>query len=125
MLVLSFRYRSDDQFWFTFFHEAAHLLLHRPGTLFLEGGDSDASTSEEREANDFAASVLVPPAHQDELLSICDNLDSILRFASRAGVAPGLIVGQLQHKGLLGRDRLNRLKRRYSWDQIEADGLIP
>src|SRR5262245_53695423 len=28
LLMLSFRYLTDDQFWFTFFHEAGHLLLH-------------------------------------------------------------------------------------------------
>ncbi len=30
MIVLSFRYLSDDQFWFSFFHELGHLLLHVP-----------------------------------------------------------------------------------------------
>jgi len=37
LLLLSFRYLSDDHFWFTFFHEAAHLLLHDRAAVFLEG----------------------------------------------------------------------------------------
>ena len=40
LIQLSFRYLSDDQFWFTFFHEAGHLLLHGKDLLFLEVANS-------------------------------------------------------------------------------------
>src|SRR5262249_29716380 len=29
MVGLTIRYKTDDQLWFTFFHEVAHILLHR------------------------------------------------------------------------------------------------
>jgi plasmid maintenance system antidote protein VapI len=46
LLLLSFRYLSDDHFWFTFFHECGHLLLHSKKALFLEtDGKSDAWVS--------------------------------------------------------------------------------
>lgn len=122
MMVLSFRYRSDDQFWFTFFHEAAHLLLHSPDALFLED-ESEATSDEEREANKFAETTLVPPDRTAEFQELRPGKDSILRFARSVGVAPGLIVGQLQHRKRVAPDRLNWLKRRYDWDQIEADQL--
>ncbi|WP_426954572.1 ImmA/IrrE family metallo-endopeptidase [Muricoccus radiodurans] len=125
MMVLSFRYRSDDQFWFTFFHEAGHLLLHGREELFLEGS-GETGSDEEREANEFAETMLVPPRSRAEFLALHPGKDAIIRFARKAGVAPGLIVGQLQHKGRVPMDdRLNNLKRRYAWDQIEADRLIP
>jgi hypothetical protein len=124
MMVLSFRYRSDDHFWFTFFHEAAHLLLHGPDAIFLED-TGDVTFDEEGEANDFAAAMLVPLEHQAELRSLPLDSDSILRFARRVGIAPGLVVGQLQHRDRVAPDRLNWLKRRYVWDQIVADRLIP
>ncbi len=41
---------TDDQFWFTFFHEAGHLLMHSHKAVFLEDG-SDVSLKEEHEAN--------------------------------------------------------------------------
>lgn len=50
MILLSFRYRSDDQFWFTVFHEAGHLILHEQSALFVEDG-SDVTANEEQEAN--------------------------------------------------------------------------
>lgn len=124
MMVLSFRYRSDDQFWFTFFHEAAHLLLHGPDALFLEDG-GEMTAGEEKEANEFAQEILVPRQYATELQTLRLDSVSILRFARRVGVAPGLIVGQLQHNGRVAADRLNWLKRRYAWDEIEADQLIP
>jgi Zn-dependent peptidase ImmA (M78 family) len=126
MIVLSFRYRSDDQFWFTFFHEAAHLLLHGPDAFFLESeGEAILGEEEEREANKFAETMLVPADHAAELLAVGLDKHSIHRSARRIDVAPGVIVGQLQHKGRVAPDRLNWLKRRYAWDQIEADSLIP
>jgi HTH-type transcriptional regulator / antitoxin HigA len=60
MILLSFRYLADDQFWFTFFHEAGHLLMHSHKAVFLEDG-SDVSLKEEHEANLFAQNILIPP----------------------------------------------------------------
>ena len=124
VIVLSFRYRADDQFWFTLFHEMGHLVLHGPKATFLEDG-SDATPEEEAEANKFAESIIVPDVLKDELLAIHPTVDSVLRFSRKVGIAPGLIVGQLQYRGVIPPDMMNRLKRRYAWDQIDADRLIP
>ncbi|MER8599355.1 ImmA/IrrE family metallo-endopeptidase [Mesorhizobium sp. M1339] len=124
LMVLSFRYRSDDQFWFTFFHEAGHLLLHGRDALFLEDG-SEITSEEELQANAFAGDTLVPNEFTQVLQTLQLDKDSVLRFARHVGIAPGLVVGQLQHKGRLSPDRMNWLKRRYEWDQIQADHLIP
>ena len=52
------RYKKDDFFWFTFFHEAAHLLLHSKKETFVDDGtDNDVI---ENEANDFATDFLIP-----------------------------------------------------------------
>jgi HTH-type transcriptional regulator/antitoxin HigA len=115
LLLLSFRYLSDDHFWFTFFHEAWHLLLHGRTALFLEAADTLSST-QEREANDFAAELLVPLAFQAEFDRLPNRHLDVIRFARRLGVSPGIVVGQLQHRGRLGRDQLNRLKRRFKWN---------
>lgn len=125
ILQLSFRYLTDDHFWFTFFHEAGHLLLHRERKLFretlhgesswfLEGVDT-VSTPEEEEANEFAASTLIPPESQAEMLKLPMAVREIVRFSTRLGVSPGIVVGQLQHFGRINHDQLNSLKRRFSW----------
>ncbi len=115
LIQLSFRYLSDDQFWFTFFHEVGHLLLHEPEEVVLEEEGDEPNTNEENEANEFAANTLVPRQHQGTMMKLGANSRDVIRFALRIGVSPGIVVGQLQHKGRLRRNQLNSLKRRFAW----------
>jgi len=114
MLLLSFRYLSDDHFWFTFFHEAGHLLLHRGTRLFVESGDVGKS-QDEREANNFAESMLFPQQFKTQLDETPLNVFSIARIAKHIGVSKGLVVGYLQHNGKIPRNHFNNLKVRYTW----------
>ncbi|MDB5281904.1 MAG: hypothetical protein JWO06_979 [Bacteroidota bacterium] len=119
LLLLSFRYLSDDQFWFTFFHEAGHILLHGSKSFFLEevGGEKERN-HEEREANIFAGEMLIPRDLQSKLPEIRGNKRNIINFAAEAGVSPGIVVGQLQYRGFISPKYLNAYKRRYNWDDI-------
>ena len=68
--------------WFTFFHEAAHILLHRKKLMFLElnqNGDGE----EEAEANQFAADVLIPSQYSDQLLTLANNRAEVSQFARK------------------------------------------
>jgi len=116
LLQFSFRHLTDDQFWFTFFHEAAHLLLHPDKGLFVDGID-DLPSVEEHEADDFSARVLIPIKFQSDFARVRLSSTEIIRFAVRAGVAPGIVVGQLQHGGQIGHNQFNGLKRRYEWSE--------
>ena len=122
MIVLSFRYRSDDQFWFTFFHEAGHLLLHGKKALFLEDG-SEVTSSEEAEANEFAARILIPDEFVSTLMCLGSDVREIIRFAVKMGISPGIVIGQLQNLGRIKPNRLNGLKRRYRWSEMAPEGL--
>jgi HTH-type transcriptional regulator/antitoxin HigA len=113
-ILLSFRHLSDDHFWFTFFHEAGHLLLHKKNALFLEG-TGVSSPSEEKEANEFAARTLIPAEFHSHFESLRCSSKDVIKFALAIGVSPGIIVGQMQHYGLLSRRHLNGLKRRFVW----------
>lgn len=121
VLLLSFRYLSDDQFWFSFFHEAAHLILHwNSDLLILETSDGPNSPMEE-EANRFAAKQLIPSELQQRLPEAAKTLKGIMRLARDAGVSYGIIVGQMQFLGLVRRDRYNRLKVRYKWEELTSE----
>lgn len=115
LIMLSFRHLTDDHFWFTFFHEGGHLLLHADRELFVDEEPNAATDQEEREANEFAAAVLVPYEFATKLATLPLDARSIIRFAGVLGVSPGIIVGQLQHRGRLGYQQMSRLKRRYRW----------
>src|SRR5262249_45325159 len=104
---------SDDQFWFTFFHEAGHLVLHSTDTLFLES--APVETVAEHAASKFAVDVLIPRAVQDELKTMPVTRSSIRHFALRNGISPGIVVGQLQFMGRARASHFNTLKTRYEW----------
>ena len=114
LIILSLRYISDDHFWYTFFHEAAHLILHGKKDLFVDG-DGVLPSKEEEEANEFAADILIPTKFLDQLSKLGTNGRDVVRFAKKVGVGPGIIVGQLQHRGRIEHHQLNNLKIRYTW----------
>lgn len=123
IIQLSFRYLSDDHFWFTFFHESGHLVLHSENHLFLENG-SGIMESEEAEANRFSERMLIPDEFTEELTRVKPYQRDVIRFAFRAGTSPGIVVGQMQHRKLLGENRLNFLKRRYNWKELSRDPSV-
>ena len=120
LIALTARYLTDDHFWFTFFHEAAHLLLeHRAETYVdeLTPGASHAVNDDERAADDFAARQMISEDGLRDIDRVRPRMREIVKLAHKLGVAPGIIVGQLQFRGRLGfGSGMNHLKRRYQWN---------
>ena len=118
MIAVSGRFLADDQFWFTVTHEIAHLLLHHPDQPILDDPYSpdEVDAPEEQEANRFAAEVLLPARVRARVPARALTHRDVISLARAAGVAPGIVVGQLQFGNLIGYDQLNRLKRRYKWN---------
>lgn len=117
LLQLSLRYKSDDHFWFTFFHEAGHILLHGKKDVFLEDCDNDEKIKKkEDEANEFAGRFLIPTAMLKSFMdSGARSSVEVQDFASKVGIAPGIVVGQLQYRDHLPQSHLNGLKRKFVW----------
>jgi Zn-dependent peptidase ImmA (M78 family)/plasmid maintenance system antidote protein VapI len=117
MILLSGRHLTDDHFWFTFYHEAGHLVLHGHKFVFVDTlpGDDGLSGKDEDGANQFASDLLIPQEHQGELMRLTANKIAVMRFAKRIGVSRGIVVGQLQHREVIPRNYLNGLKYRFKW----------
>lgn len=122
LLQLSLHYKTDDHFWFTFFHEAGHILLHGKRETFLDEGSEEGV--KEEEANQFAGNTLVPQRDWVWFINSERHFGKadIFQFAQEVGVAPGVIVGRLQHEKLLRPDWCNDLKRRVQWSDEEEGG---
>jgi Zn-dependent peptidase ImmA (M78 family) len=115
LIQLSLRYKSDDQLWFSFFHEAGHVLLHGKRAVFIEDGKSPKD-AREKEADAFAAETLIPSdAYAKVQASLPVSAERMRTLAAEIGVAPGIIVGRLQHDGWLPFDQFSHLKRRFQW----------
>ena len=115
---LSGRYLSDDHLWFTFMHEVAHLLLHDPQVYVDDIDRQRTGGVDEHEIQaDALASRILLSGRSLAVLGPQPTPMAIHGFGIDAGVSNGVVVGQLQHAGILPFDsRLNRLKHRYSWD---------
>ncbi|AQR60263.1 DNA-binding protein [Brevundimonas sp. LM2] len=117
MMLLSFRHRADDHFWFTVFHELGHLILHG-GQTFVDAEDTIVDALEQ-EANQFAADCILPDSERSQLASLSPDRRSVLSFSKINGISPGLTVGQMQHLKLISHSKLNSLKRRWAWADID------
>jgi addiction module HigA family antidote len=119
LIQLSLRYKTDDHLWFTFFHEAGHILLHGKRDFFLEGTGiiSIEDQEKEKEANKFSADILIPPRDLQRFLTSIPQISkaNIIEFANEIGIAPGIVVGRLQHDQVLPSSHCNDLKQRWEW----------
>ncbi|NTF64918.1 ImmA/IrrE family metallo-endopeptidase [Rhizobium rhizogenes] len=123
IIHLSFRHLSEDHFWFTFFHEAAHVVLHGEEHIDVEGSDPSLQTSstKEDEADEFAQSLLISVEALAELKRN-PAPRKIVAAARNLGITAGIIVGQLEKADALLPGRLSRMKHRYRWSE---DAYVP
>jgi addiction module HigA family antidote len=113
LIQLSLRYKTEDQFWFSFFHESGHILNDPKKEVYIDDGDDGDDEREER-ANRFAAATLIPPQHAD-VLEALKSKQAVVRFAKSIGISPGIVVGRLQKEGIVPYTHLNGLKQRFEW----------
>lgn len=120
MMQLSLYGKTNDKFWFTFFHEAAHILLHantkdERKSVFLDDPTVSHSTDpQEHEANQWAGNFLIPDSHSHILPSLRSKT-SVEDFAHQIGLHPGIVVGRLQHDGYIPPDWMNNMKASFQF----------
>lgn len=112
VIALTDRYKREDSFWFTFFHEAAHILLHSKKEVFIDE-EKDDIDGLEAEANRFASDFLIPAEVAPRLRTLKTKSD-VLAFAEELSIAPGIVVGRLQHDEIWdwrqGRDLIAKVR---------------
>lgn len=97
-----------DKFWFSLFHEIGHVL---DGHIYQRNG---ISAQDEKEADRFVLEVLIPT---EEIVSFYKEHDTsipaIQAFARRIGVSEGIIIGRMQHDGIIPQSQYNQYKWKY------------
>ncbi|NCC05429.1 MAG: ImmA/IrrE family metallo-endopeptidase [Deltaproteobacteria bacterium] len=129
VIQLSLRHKTHDHLWFSFFHEAKHILDHPKKMVFVSGDEIDGDSGRmelEREADSFAADLLIPPkAFKSFLAKGRPTLDAISAFATDVDTAPGIVVGRLQHEGVIPFKQGNGLKVRLDWEKLAMPPEVP
>lgn len=111
LIQLSDRYKTNDRFWFTFFHEAGHILKHGKKKIFLEGLDtSNTDMAMEAEADQFAADCLIPHQEYRRMLDEVTTTEDLEAFADEIKMHPGIVIGRLQYEEKINFSQFNEYK---------------
>ncbi|MEW8974264.1 MAG: HigA family addiction module antitoxin [Tissierellaceae bacterium] len=108
ILGLSVRGKRADVFWFTFFHELAHLINHSSNEFHISFDNEDG----EDEADDIASNYLISEEQYRNFIEEYDYMDKtqIVNYSYEIGIAPSILLGRLQHDKLIGYQYYNDLK---------------
>ena len=115
ILCLTIRRQRADSFWFTLFHEIAHVLNEDYNNRFV---DFESKKSDiEQIADDFAANVLIDKDKYKKFLSETENFDisAIEKFADENKVKPYIVIGRLQNDNFLEWSDFNDYIEKYMW----------
>lgn len=93
------RGKREDIFWFTLFHELAHVLEEDKAGIYLHGSGANTASEIERQADAFAGEALIPASERWRMESI-QSFDDLQIVARQLGVSPGIVIGHLRHHGL-------------------------
>lgn len=108
VIGITARGKDADRFWFSLFHEIAHIVLGHIGQ------PNGTSIQDESDADEWAKNVLIPSDKMQTFMNREDYSEHAIKsFAKEIEIAPGIIVGRLQNDGILKHNVLNSLKERY------------
>lgn len=98
ILALSVRGKRADGFWFTFFHELAHLINHSNKDFHIS-----YNSDKEVDADDIASNYLISKVQYRNFVKKYDykNRSQIINYSNEIGIAPFILLGRLQHEGLV------------------------
>ena len=115
ILCLTIRRQRADIFWFTLFHEIAHVLNNDYSKRFV---DFDSLQSDiESKADKFASDTLIDSELYREFLrsSSYASWEQIEEFARKVNVQPFIVLGRLQNDKILDWSDYSNKVMKYSW----------
>lgn len=108
VLGLTARGKDADKFWFSLFHELAHIILGHIGQ------SNGTSIEDEKAADLWARNNLISQSEYAEFIGNNDySATSVMDYAEKLGISPGILVGRLQNDGFIKYSMLNDLKEKY------------
>ena len=120
VIAMTLRGSYSDIFWFSFFHEIGHILLHPKREVFLENECVDAKLEkQEDEANEFASETLINEKEYNKFVLKNDfSKNSVVNFAQQLRTKTSIVVGRLMHDKIIhfGNYKLLNLRDKYTWE---------
>ena len=115
MILLNLRGKGEDIFWFSFFHEADHVLHGKKQKLYI--AEESSRDPEEQKADRFASEILIPSKYNAGIATIRFKTE-IIKWAEKLDISPGIVAGRfrfLTNKWQYFKD----LTRTFNWEKVE------
>lgn len=113
ILCMTIRQSFSDIFWFTLFHEIAHLINDDFEDKYIDYSFVDSV--EEENADNFARNTLINEEDYNKFIKNNKiNISSIRKFASSQNVIPGIVIGRIQNDKK-DYSILTKYKEKYIW----------
>lgn len=112
MIAMTIRKKYVDTFWFSLFHEIAHILYK---DFLVSQNDAKKSREIEERANRFASNTLIDSNEYKKFILNNDYTDeAIIIFSKRIKVLPGIVAGRLMADKIIDWSQ-NSLRVQYDW----------
>lgn len=122
LIQITDRHKDYNSFWFSFFHELAHIRYHNKSDIFIDGLDEiKQDTDKEAEADDFASRQLIPDAIRSKMSKVEDwPVPELKNFAAKNRIHISILISQLQRNEALTYNNftVNRLKSKVVFDEV-------
>jgi HTH-type transcriptional regulator / antitoxin HigA len=121
IIQMSLRMKTNDHFWWTFFHEAAHVMLHDGRTFIDDDQVGEEAAVVEEQADRWAEEQLVGRERFNEFKRRPSfSRSAVIGFSEEVGLHPGIVVGMLQHAHLVHFNQLRDLKTDIDWNAFST-----
>jgi HTH-type transcriptional regulator/antitoxin HigA len=122
LIQLTDRKKDYNAFWFSFYHEIAHIRYHNKSDIFIDGIDNIQPDSEkEKEADDFSCRMIFDEAVQQKALKEeFDTVEKLKSFSAANKVHLSILISQLQRLKKLNynNSKANSLKSKVEFDEL-------
>ena len=115
ILCMTIRNSYADIFWFTLFHEIAHILYDDIAKIYFDYTFEDNEI--ENRADQFASEVLIPTALYKRFVEEREfSLNAIRSFSKKADIPCFIVIGRLQKEKYIPYTWYSGEKLRYKWE---------
>lgn len=117
LIALTLRHDRLDSFWFTLFHELAHVKQHlsENNTAYFDDMYNEMSKKIEKEADSYAKEMLIPSQlWKSSGLRITSTASDIKAFASKYRISPSIPAGRLRYEN----------KNYYVFTNLIGNGMV-
>lgn len=121
IIQLTDRKKDYNAFWFSFYHELAHIRYHNKSDIFIDGIDNITPDLEkEQEADDFAIRMIMSDSIRAKLEHLTFNIESLRQFSSTYRIHLSILISQLQRIDKISYNDFaaNRLKSKVEFEDL-------